>query len=188
MRKRGVTLIELLIVVALIGILAGVGGISIKKQAESRAMLRVKNEIGDFFRVTAKRSQETGKKYAVNFDLAGKKIEISRNGKITDSLVLPNTFKYGIKWGLNFEQSFDCEMESRGFLDKSFTIYVFKGTSGSGIGNDDEVKYAISFGFDDHIKYLHVREYLPVGTVTSKDIMDRDKSPGENPDLKSIKD
>lgn len=184
MKKRGFTIIELLVVVALIGILVGIGGVSIGKQAQSRAMLRVRNEIGDFFRVAAKRSLETGKKYIINFDLSTKKIEISRNGEVTDTLKLPNVLEYGIKWDSDFEQNFSSEIESNGFLDKSFTLYVFKSNSQSEIQNDEEVQYAISFTKDPHIKYLYVREYKPVGVLTSKEIIDSGKSPSENKDLK----
>lgn len=184
MKKRGFTIIELLIVIALIGTLIGIGSFSIKKQAESRGMLRVRNEVGDFFRVAAKRSQETGKKYIINFDLAGKKIEITRNGEVTDSLELPNVFEYGIKWGTGFQQTFSSEMESHGFLDKNFTLYITKSNSQSGIQGEEEVKYAVSFNLDDHIKYLHVREYIPTETLKASEI---NSSPSGNLKFKLIK-
>ena len=188
MKKRGFTLIEILIVIALIGILAGIGGVSIKKQAESKAMLRVQNEIGDFFRVAAKRSLETGKKYDVKFKLDQKIIELSRNGQVTDILDLPNTFEYGIKWG-SYKQTFNSTMKSQGYLSLNFTMYIFKSNSSIDIQATQEVKYAISFDKDDHIKYLYVREYIPIGIVTSQNIITQDKSPSENTEnLKLIRD
>ncbi len=200
MEKKGFALIEMLIVIAIIGILVGVGGISIKKQAESRAMLRVQNELGDFFRVAAKGSQETGKRYGINFDLVGENIEIYREEnedgewedggarRTIEELKLPKVLEYGIKWGTIYDQDFNSEIKSEGYLNKNFTMYIFTASLGSGIGDNEEVKYAISFSFDDHIKYLHVREYLPVGVITSKKILDEGMSPSENPNLKLIRD
>ena len=183
-----------------------VGSLSIKKQAESRDMLRVTNEIGDFFRVAAKKSFETGKKYRVHFDLVGKEIEIFReeekdkngvgNGNWKDGgikipiekLELPNTFEYGIKWG-SFKQTFNSTMKSQGCLSRKFTMYIFKSNSSLGIQSEQKVKYAISFSKVDHIKYLYVREYIPIRIITSENIITLNKSPSENiENLKLIRD
>ena len=171
MKKRGFTIIELLIVVAVIGILVGLGGISIKKQAESRAMLKVKNEIGDFFRVAAKRSQETGKKYVINFDLAEKKIEITRNGDTTDTLELPNIFEYEKISKTLREQNFSRNITSTGNLSLGLTLYVFKANSQPGIQGDEIAKYAITFKTTDkHVKFLHVKELLPKSEIKESEI------------------
>jgi len=172
----------MLIVIAIIGILVNFGSLSIKKQTESRDMLRLQNEIGDFFRVAAKRSFEIGKKYTVKFKLDKKIIEIYRNKKTTNTLDLPNTFEYGIKWG-SFKQTFNCTMKSEGCLSREFTMYIFDSNSIVGIQSTQEVKYAISFSRVDHIKYLYVREYIPLGVVTSEDIITLNKSPSENTEI-----
>ncbi|HAS79534.1 MAG TPA: hypothetical protein DCR90_01330 [Fusobacteriaceae bacterium] len=178
----------MLIVIAIIGVLINVGSLSIKKQAESRDMLRVKNEIGDFFRTAAKRSLEIGKKYTVKFKLDKKIIEIYRNESSHNILELPNTFEYGIKWG-SFKQTFNCTMKSQGCLSREFTMYIFDSNSIAGIQSTQEVKYAISFSRADHVKYLYVREYIPIGVVTSEDIITLHKSPSENiENLKLVKD
>ena len=149
MEKKGFTLIELMIVVALIGILVGIGGVSIKKQAESKAMLRVQNEIGDFFRIAAKRSQETGKIYEVQFDLDNKIIKISRTD-FSEELKLPNIFKYSIIPSLTHDKA---TLTTTGNISDNFTLYI---------SNSKEIKHAINFNKDDsHIKYLHIREYSP---------------------------
>ena len=169
MKKKGFTIIEMLITIALIGILIGVGSLSIKKQAESNAMLRVENEIGDFFRVAAKRSLETGKKYGVDFNLAEKNIEIyrrensdgewddSKSKSIIEELELPNVFEYGIKNETTYTTSFT--ITSDGNINEIFTFYIFK--------DIDEVKYIINFDLDDYINYLHVREYIPIDSATT---------------------
>jgi prepilin-type N-terminal cleavage/methylation domain-containing protein len=155
MKKRGFTIIELLIVVALIGILVGIGGVSIKKQAESKAMLRVQNEIGDFFRIAAKRSQETGKKYAVEFKLDENLIEVSRVGFL-EELKLPNMFDYSIKPPLTDGKA---TLTTTGNISDNFTLYI---------SNSKEIKHAINFNKDDsHIKYLHIREYSPTNNSIS---------------------
>ncbi len=153
MKRRGFTIIELLIVVALIGILVGVGGVSIKRQAESRAMLRVQNELGDFFRVAAKRSQETGKRYGVEFKLGENLIEISRIGFL-EELKLPNIFEYSIKPPLIDGKT---TLTSTGNISDNFTLYI---------SNSKEIKHAINFDKEDsHVKYLHIREYSPIDSV-----------------------
>lgn len=175
MKKRGFTIIELLIVVALIGILVGIGGVSIKKQAESKAMLRVQNEIGDFFRVAAKRSQETGKKYAVDFDLVNKIIKITRNGNPTDTLELPNVFKYSIIPALTTGKP---TLTTTGNISDNFTLYI---------SNSKEIKHAINFDKDDsHIKYLHIREYSP--TNNSIPISEMTATPSAISGFKLIRD
>lgn len=171
MKKRGFTIIELLIVVAVIGILIGIGSFSIKKQAESRAMLRVQNEVGDFFRVAAKRSQETGKKYVIDFDLAGKKIDISRNGDITDTLELPIVFEYEKISETSREQSFTRNMTSTGNLSMGLTLYVFRSNSQTGIQGDEIANYAITFKTTDkHVKFLHIKELLPKSEIKESEI------------------
>lgn len=171
MKKRGFTIIELLIVIALIGILIGVGSFSIKKQAESRGMLRIQNEVGDFFRVAAKRSQETGKKYIINFDLAGKKIEITRDGEVTDTLNLPNVFEYEKISETLREQNFTRNITSTGNLSMGLTLYVFKSNSQTGIQGDEVAKYAVTFKTTDkHVKFLHVKELLPKSKIKESEI------------------
>ncbi|UUV18456.1 prepilin-type N-terminal cleavage/methylation domain-containing protein [Fusobacteria bacterium ZRK30] len=197
MKKRGFTIIELLIVIALIGILIGIGSFSIKKQAESRGMLRVQNEIGDFFRVAAKRSLETGKKYGVDFDLVGKKIEFYReedeNGKWKDDgtrrtieiLKLPNVFEYGIKNSGTYPTEFKTNITSSGNIGNNFTLYITKSNSNSGIQGVEEVKYAISFyNGDTHVKYLHIKEYI---VTTSFKVNEINTSPSANSNLEVIK-
>lgn len=153
MEKKGFTLIELMIVVALIGILVSIGGVSIKKQAESKAMLRVQNEIGDFFRIAAKRSQETGKIYNVDFKLDENLIEISRTG-VLEELKLPNIFEYSIIPSLANNKA---TLTTTGNISNNFTLYI---------SNSKEIKHAINFNKDDsHIKYLHIREYSPTNSV-----------------------
>ncbi|MCS5421611.1 MULTISPECIES: prepilin-type N-terminal cleavage/methylation domain-containing protein [Psychrilyobacter] len=188
MRRRGFTLIELLIVVGLIGILVGIGGISIKKQAESRAMLRVQNEVGDFFRVAAKRSQETGKRYAVKFKLDEKFIEISRNGEVTDILKLPNTFEYAKISSGSVDQDFTSNMTSTGNMSGIITLYVFKGNSQSGIQGEEIAKYAIRLlTTDAHVKFLHVKEYVPKSEIKESEIEDGSKDASETAYWKTIK-
>jgi len=213
MKKRGFTIIELLIVLALIGILVGIGGVSIKKQAESRAMLRVRNEIGDFFRVAAKRSQETGKKYAVKFKSDEKIIEIFRGGNVTDTLKLPNFFEYeifliennietGTVTSVEKKQDVELTLTSRGNIkslntlatdvngkftgEENFDIYIFKSDSKANIGGNEIAKYAIRLlTTDEHVDFLHVEEYVP---GSESEIKEKEIYPasGETKDVSKI--
>ena len=198
MKRRGFTIIELLIVIALIGILVGIGSVSIKKQAESRAMLRVQNEVGDFFRIAAKRSLETGKRYGVDFDLVGKKIEIYRDEgtdgeweddgarRTIEKLELPKVLEYGIKDSGSYPSEFNTNITSSGNISDNFTLYIVTSNSNSGIQGEEEVKYAISFyKGDTHVNYLHIREYI---VTTSFKVSEINDSPSDNDDLELIKD
>jgi len=205
MKKRGFTIIELLIVLALIGVLVGIGGVSIKKQAESRGMLRVGNEIGDFFRVAAKRSQETGKKYAVHFDLVGKKIEIYReeeeesgvaNGKwkdggikvLIEELELPNVFEYEKISGSSVDQDFISKITSTGNMSGTITLYVFKSNSQLEIQGDEIAKYAIRLlTTDKHVKFLHVKEYTPKTKIKRSEIKGGTRGASNTSDWKITK-
>ena len=153
MKEKGFTLIELLIVVAILGILVGIGGVSIKKQSESKDMFKVQNEIGDFFRVAAKRSLETGKTYTINFKLDENLIEVSR-GDFSEELKLPNAFEYSIVPALTAGKT---TLTSTGNISDNFTLYI---------SNSKEIKHAINFEKDDsHVKYLHIKEYSPINSV-----------------------
>jgi prepilin-type N-terminal cleavage/methylation domain-containing protein len=187
MKKKGFTLIELLIVITIMGILFSIGGLSIRKQIEAKAMIKVKNQIGDFFRVAAKQSQETGRKYKIDFKLDKKIIEISRNGEVKETLKLPEILEYGIIYGSVYVQTFSTEIEGLGYFDKNFTLYVFKSDYSPGIGNGEKLKYAISFSnTDEHIKYEHIREYISINETTAGDVLNAG-SPSRNSNLKLIK-
>ena len=188
MKKRGFTLIELLIVIGIIGILVGIGTMSIKKQTESRGMLIVTNEIGDFFRVAAKRSLEIGEKYSVDFDFEEKNIEIYRmedsDGEWDDSgtrttieeLELPTIFEYERISGSTGTQVFTNGITATGNMSSTTTIYVFESNSEDGIQDDQIAKYAVRLlTTDKHIKFLHVKEYSPKSEVQSSEIKDGTK-------------
>ncbi len=187
MKKRGFTLLELLIVITIIGILVGYGGMSIRRQARTRAMLRVKNEIGDFFRVAAKRSLENGKRYSIDFKLQDKIIEISRNGTITDTLELPKILEYGIKnTAGNYPPVFSTEFTTKGNISgNNFTLYVTRSNLSKGIDEEEEVLYAVTFyKGDNHIDYLHIREYITISEFKLNEIT---SPPSSNSKMKLIK-
>jgi prepilin-type N-terminal cleavage/methylation domain-containing protein len=188
MKKRGFTLLELLIVITIMGILVGYGGMSIRKQARARAMLRVRNEIGDFFRVAAKRSLETGKRYSVTFKLEEKIIEIERNGHITDTLKLPRILEYGIKdTSGTYPSEFSTELSTKGNISgNNFTLYVTRSNLSKSIDGDEEVLFAVTFyKGDNHIDYLHIREYITISEFKLSEIT---SPPSSNSKMKLIKD
>ena len=188
MKKKAFSIIELLIVVAILGILVGIGGVSIKRQAKSNAMIRIKNELGDFFRVASKRSKETRKKYLVEFKLDENIIKISNEGKPIENIELPNFFEYGVMWKSKYIQNFTVELENYGNLDKNFSLYIFERNNTEEITGNEKLEYVVSFSSDRGIKYLHVREYIPITEINSSQIIKDKKSPSANKNLKLLKD
>lgn len=179
MKKKGFTIVELLVIMAVLGVILGFGGISIRKQRKNNAILRVRNELGEFFRVTAKRALETGRRQGIDFDLENKKIEIYRvedsNGvwkvggtrHIIRTLNLPKDLEYiKKKSDGTYVADFDNYITSWGNISRGMTIYVTEKNTTPEIDGSEEIRHAVSLSQTSHIKYLSVREYTPITTLT----------------------
>ncbi len=175
-KKKAFTLIELLIVIGIMSILFFTGGVSIKRHRESTAMLRIKNEVGDFFRLEAKRAKESRKRYEIDFELEKKRILIKQNELVINRLELPSTFEYmKISKGKR-EQTLKRDITSTGNINMSLTLYVFQSNFNKGIQGDELAKYAIVLkNNDEHVRYLHVKERIPKLKIRAKEI-----KPSEN--------
>ena len=93
--KKGFSLIELVVVVALIGILLSVASLSSRKTIEKRALKEAKNKIALALRGAAERSFNDGEIYTVTLDYNKKTIVIEdSSSNIEESLELPEMLEY----------------------------------------------------------------------------------------------
>jgi len=137
--KKGVTLIELVVVVALGAILLSIASLSVIKVKEGRALVEGKNKIVQALRQQLVKSFNTGEIYEIKFDYNIKKIEVREITGIKtlkEQLELPKILKYTTVYDDAKLSEAIALTNSKGGMVDSFSIYIF--------GVDDKARYRIS--------------------------------------------
>lgn len=96
MKKKGFSLIELVVVVALVGILLSVASLSVKKIVEDRAVEEAKNKISETMRSYVERSYNEGREYTIA--IANGTLTVLNGDKNStdeiENIILPDILKY----------------------------------------------------------------------------------------------
>ena len=164
-KKRGVTLLELMIVVAIIAILVGMAMLAANKRHEKNEYLRMKTKIPEFFRVVADKSFEEGKSYNIYVTLPSK-MEIydgsTSPAALEEKLDLSQALEYKMSTS---DSAFNTTVT--GNLNKSFSIYIFN--------KDEDPLYRIATHTTrPYVRYLQVNTYKPKSTATKDNYTDPD--------------
>jgi len=94
--KKGYSLIELVVVMALTAILLSTASLSVKKVKERRALEKAKSEVAATMRSYVTRSYNDGEKYTVAIDLVNGYINVTTSGEGVVSRELPQTLNYSV--------------------------------------------------------------------------------------------
>ncbi len=153
--QKGFTLIELMIVVAIIGILSFTGGITISSNIIKNSVRKVKAQIPVYLENAIDRAFEEGSGYTITFN----NNIITLTGR--ESLKLPRNLKYFYRIGTATPSalSISVDIDEQGGLNSKFDIYIKdskdnyyyrihgRNISGINLGVIEEYN-AVSTGFD----------------------------------------
>ena len=164
-KKRGVTLLELMIVVAIIAILTGMAMLAANKRHERNEYLRMKTKIPEFFRVIADKSFEEGKSYNIYVTLPSK-MEIydgsTSPAALEEKLDLSQSLEYKMTTS---DSAFNTTVT--GNMNKGFRFFIFN--------KDEEPLYKVSLNTTrPFIRYLEVSTYKPKSTATKDNYLVND--------------
>lgn len=121
--KNGMTLIEIMVVVAIISIISTVGFISIGSYYERKAIDNSKVKIPIFLNQITNKSFETAKRYIIEFDfIKGEIIQKEKETKhLSGTLILENKLSFIKKEG---ESIFTREVTENGNFNIGFTVFI----------------------------------------------------------------
>ena len=165
MKKKGFTMIEVVIIVAIVGILAVFGTLRISGRAEKNAMITFKGKAPEFIRVTTQRAFEEGEDYTIDIDAGGKTIKRKNSsGTLKEEIFLPEVLEYEIQSTSGDAISVKVDDRGQGYLvdgpnliDLNKNIFVFN--------SKDKALYKMRVFSDTPIMYLRVETSLPIGNV-----------------------
>jgi len=123
--KKGVTLIELVVVVALGTILLSIASLSVARVREERVLVEARSKIEGLLRLYAERAYNDGDEYTITLDYEDKNIKVEdRDMKILDRLELPENLKYTTIIS-NTKQTTQVATAKGSGWTTSFSIYIF---------------------------------------------------------------
>lgn len=122
--KNGFSLLELMIVVAVIGVLMGFGAPKIAGRARDNSLIMMKVRISKFLGNASKRAEESAVSTDLIIDCNNYKIELKdkESGNIINSLDLSKNLGYKLTGGQDYKET---GLTARGTWSSTFTIYVF---------------------------------------------------------------
>ena len=123
MKNKGYTLFELMVVVALVAVLSGVGGVSLSKYNEQRDKAEVTEELHTYFEMMAMEAYTSHERIDVKFDFDNNLILFEKKGKIIKTVPLPKRYKYSVN-GTNIH------FTENGNISPMFTFEVMENNIG----------------------------------------------------------
>ncbi|OQY09937.1 MAG: hypothetical protein B6I28_02065 [Fusobacteriia bacterium 4572_132] len=169
MNRKGFTLLEIMIVVAIISILATVGGISLKGRNEKNELIKMTTQIPMFLRNLRDESFDTGKKYYIKFKLNENKIYVLENKtdelkNCISKLNLSQNFLYE---EINEKYQFERETTPNGNFSTGFTLFLFDKER-----KEILKKITVCTTIAD-VKFANVNTYKPKKNITLNNYKER---------------
>lgn len=163
MKKMGFTMIEMVVIVAIIGLLAALGSMKISGRAEKNALMTFKGKAPEFIRVTTQRAFEEGEDYTLEINASEKTIRRKdADGDLKETLYLPEILDYEIYNISGDSINITVDDRGQGYLDESGTLsdldkelFVFN--------SKNEAIYKMDIFSDTPVMYLRVETSLPEG-------------------------
>lgn len=136
--KKGYSLIELVVVIAMMTLLIAVASLSIERIKENGALTDSRDKISGVLRGYLDTSFNTGEIYEISFDYEIKRIEVKNlaDMKVVEEVDLSKILEYTTIYSGAKQDEYQTITNSEGGSDKSFSIYIFDG--------DSKARYRIS--------------------------------------------
>jgi len=171
MNKKGYTLLEMMIVVAIISILSTVGMNSLKGRAEKRALLSMSTKIPMFLENLRDKSYDTGKRYSLKFRLDENKIYVLeyKMEELKDSISELNLSKYLLYEDNTEKKQFERDTTPKGNYSNGFSVIIFDQKRERVLK-----RISISTGTDG-VDYAMVNSYKPKTSLTLSNYKESNK-------------
>lgn len=151
MKKRGFTLLEMMIVVGITLIMFGVGSLSISKYNEGRSNKILTNELKMKFQMVANKAFNINSRIQFVPDYDNNLILFKKEGTIIEQIKLPKGYDYS-----NNASSSAIYFTETGNVSPMFSFFV-KAKDGSNF-----LKLTFS-SVDKFVKSVHIRQYAYCG-------------------------
>jgi type II secretory pathway pseudopilin PulG len=158
LKKKGFSIVEVVVIVAIIFLLGSFGTMKIKGRSEKNAMIKVKSTITEFIRVSAHKAFEKGEEYRIVINILDKAVRRKdSDGSIEEEIVLPDVLSYKLGSGTDTEYEIKIDDTGHGTLvgfgGLNRNLFVF---SSSG-----EALYKINMRDNTALGYIIINSYVP---------------------------
>ncbi|ADO83608.1 hypothetical protein [Ilyobacter polytropus] len=158
MKKKGFSIVEIIVIVAIVFLLGSFGTMKINGRAEKNAMIKVKSTITELIRVTAHKSFERGEEYRIKINIEDKAVKREdSSGNTEEEITLPDVLSY--KLGSGSDTEYEIKIDDTGhatlvgFGGLNRNIFVFN-SSGKAL-------YKINMRDNTALGYIIINSYLP---------------------------
>jgi hypothetical protein len=158
LRKIGSSIIELVVVIALVVLMGSFGTMKINGRAEKNAMLVVRSKVSEFMRVTAQRAFEEGNEYRIVINTVNNVLtRKDSDGNEKESFFLPDVLEYKLGNGSDTEYEIKIDdighgtLVGFGALNRNLFVFNSKG----------EALYKINMRDNTKVGYIKFTTYIP---------------------------
>lgn len=121
MKNKGYTLLELMLVIAIILIFTGGTGLSLSNYSKTKDYKEITEKLSTFFYITGKEADDSDERIDIEFDYGNYLILCRKAGNIVSKFQLPKRYLYSNNGGTNIHFNDD------GNISPMFTLEVKDG-------------------------------------------------------------
>ncbi|WP_319203733.1 hypothetical protein [uncultured Ilyobacter sp.] len=158
MKKKGFSIVEVVVIVAIVFLLGSFATMKIGGRAEKNAMIKVKSTITELIRVTAHKAFERGEEYRIIINIDDKSVKREdSSGNTEEEITLPDALSY--KLGSGSDTEYEIKIDDTGhatlvgFGALNRNLFVFN-SSGKAL-------YKINMRDNTALGYIVINSYLP---------------------------